>query len=148
MTPEAIVVTEFDQSPILRASERGKRRILMQFGAAVRTTARRSVRKGGAVDKSTEGQPPIGHANELYRNFILFGYEPYEVVIGSALLTGTRGQIAPEKIEYGGTETIWIGKGRMRRRVTAQYGPRPAMRLAFNRIVERTLPKIIENSVY
>jgi len=137
----------FDGKPIMSAAEQAQRKILIQFGAYVRTVARRSIKKGGPRDKSPEGAPPVGHGNQLYANFIAFGYEPHEVAIGSQLLGGTLGDVAPEKIEYGGKEAIVVGKGRMRRRIVAQFGPRPAMRLAFDVAVKKLLPKLIENSI-
>jgi DNA polymerase-3 subunit epsilon len=100
--------SNFDEKKILTPAEKAERKILMGFGGYVRSVARRSIKKGGPFDKSYDGQSPVGHANELYRNFIAFGYDEkrHEVSIGSALLTGTRGDIAPEKIEYGGTEVF------------------------------------------
>lgn len=141
--------SSFDEKKILTPAEKAERKILMGFGGYVRAVATRSIKKGGPSDKSFDGQPPVGHANELYRNFIFFGYEEkqHEVSIGSALLTGTRGDIAPEKIEYGGTERVIVGNGKRRRMIVARYAPRPAMRLAYEAAVKKFLPQLIENSI-
>lgn len=137
----------FDGSEILAAGERAERKILFGMGAGIRTAARRMIKKGGPNDRSTKDMPPVGHANELYRNFIAFGYEPHEVAIGSQLISGVRGDVAPEKIEYGGREVVTIGKGPMMRRVVMQFAPRPAMRLAMDEVIKKLLPKLIAKSV-
>lgn len=139
----------FDGKPILSAAERAERKLLMQFGAYVLRTAKRSIKKGGPKQTSAPGEPPIGHGQELYANFIAFAHDPtrHEVVIGSALLSGTLGDVAPEKIEYGGTEAIVVGKWPLRRRKVVHYLPRPAMRLAYDVAVKKFLPQLIENSI-
>lgn len=141
--------SNFDEQKILTPAEKAERKILMGFGGYVRAVARRSIKKGGPFDRSYDGQPPVGHANELYRNFLAFGYDEkrHEVSIGSALLTGTRGDVAPEKIEYGGTERVIVGNGKTRRAIVARYTPRPAMRLAYEAAVKKFLPQLIENSI-
>lgn len=141
--------SNFDEKKILTPAEKAERKILMGFGGYVRSVARRSIKKGGPFDKSYDGQSPVGHANELYRNFIAFGYDEkrHEVSNAEPMLTGTRGDIAPEKIEYGGTERIIVGNGARRRMIVARYAPRPAMRLAYEAAVKKFLPQLIENSI-
>lgn len=141
------IETTFDGSEIKAAGAEAERKILIRMGAGIRTIARRSIKKGNPSSRSDEGTPPVGHGPELYANFIAFGYEPHEVAIGSQLLSGTMGDVAPEKIEYGGKEVIVVGKGPMRRRIVAQFGPRPAMRLAMDVAIKKLLPKVIANSV-
>lgn len=138
-----------DGKPILSAADRAEQKLLMQFGAYVMRTAKRSIKKGGPKQTSTPGEPPVGHGQELYANFIAFAHDPsrHEVVIGSQLLSGTLGDVAPEKIEYGGTEAIIVGKWPFRKRKVVNYLPRPAMRLAYDVAVKKFLPKLIENSI-
>ncbi len=139
----------FDGKPILSAAERAERKLLMQFGAYVMRTAKRSIKKGGPKETSVPGEPPVGHGQELYANFIAFAHDParHEVVIGSALLSGTLGDVAPEKIEYGGIEAIIVGKWPLRRRKVVHYLPRPAMRLAYDVAVKKFLPTLIKHSI-
>lgn len=134
---------------ILSAADRAEKKLLMQFGAYVMRTAKRSIKKGGRKQTSAPGEPPVGHGRERYANYIAFAHDParHEVVIGSQLLSGTLGDVAPEKIEYGGTEAIIVGKWPLRRRKVVHYLPRPAMRLAYDVAVKKFLPKLIENSI-
>jgi hypothetical protein len=138
-----------DGKAILSAADRAEQKLLMQFGAYVMRTAKRSIKKGGRGETSSPGEPPVGHGMEFYANFIAFAHDPakHEVVIGSQLLSGTLGDVAPEKIEYGGTEAIIVGKWPFRKRKVVNYLPRPAMRLAYDVAVKKFLPKLIENSI-
>jgi hypothetical protein len=140
---------KFDASPILSAADRAEKKLLMQFGAYVMRTAKRSIKKGGPREKSMPGEPPVGHGSELYANFIAFAHDParHEVVIGSQLLSGTLGDVAPEKIEYGGVEALIVGKWPFRKRIVVNYEARPAMRLAYDAAVKKFLPQLIENSI-
>ncbi len=138
-----------DGKAILSAADRAEKKLLMQFGAYVMRTAKRSIKKGGRKETSAPGSPPVGHGQELYANFIAFAHDParHEVVIGSQLLSGTLGSVVPEKIEYGGPQAIIVGKWPLRRRKVVHYLPRPAMQLAYDVAVKKFLPKLIENSI-
>ena len=92
----------FDSRTVRRSVDRTTRRVLSRFGAYVRRTARRSIRK--RKRPSDPGRPPSSHTG-LLRRFIWFAYEPNKrsVVIGPARLTGDGLGEAPEALEYGGT---------------------------------------------
>ena len=59
-----------DGKAILSAADRAEQKLLMQFGAYVMRTAKRSIKKGGPKQTSKPGEPPVGHGQELYANFI------------------------------------------------------------------------------
>lgn len=120
----------FDRDKVARAVDRALRRTLSRFGAFVRTRSRSSIRTRKKV--SEPGSPPSSHTG-LLKRFIYFGYEPTTktVVIGPALLNGTRsnaGLTQPETLERGGAVTVAGPRGRPR---TATYRPRPFMMPAF-----------------
>jgi len=113
-TADIAVTGWFDPAPVHNAAERAERRILMQAGGFVRTTAGRSIRKSKKV--SAPGEPPHSHIGIL-RKLILFAYDPFSasVVVG-ALKThqkflDTAGQFVagtvPAILEDGGTIGIF-----------------------------------------
>ncbi|MCC7409172.1 MAG: hypothetical protein IT442_13985 [Phycisphaeraceae bacterium] len=92
----------FDRPAVLGAVDKTTRRVLSRFGAFVRTTAKRSIRrkKGG----SAPGSPPHSHEGSL-RRLIYFGFDPGKrsVVVGPVPFG--KGE-APSLLEHGGTTTL------------------------------------------
>ena len=117
------------------AVDKTTRRALSRFGAFVRTTARRSIRK--KKTSSEPGKPPASHTG-LLKRFIFFGYQPQSksVVIGPAKLN--KGSAAPSILEYGGKTKI---DGRK-----VNIKARPYMGSAFEK-EKQNLPKIWQQSV-
>ena len=131
----------FDRKAVTNRVGRATKRVLSRFGAYVRQTARRSIRKRKAV--SLPGQPPSSHKG-LLKRFIFFGYDPgrQSVVIGPARLAGRNRGEAPPLLEYGGTTTLKRGGKRKR----ATYKARPFMGPAFEEH-KKQLPQMWANSV-
>lgn len=133
------VKVQSNRRAMLSAAQRASARVLRRFGAYVRTTASRSIRK--KKRESQPGEPPRSVLGTLKR-FTLFDYDPAEqsVVIGAALLPGKKD--AAEVLEHGGrttrTITRWRGRARKRETVAAKYEPRPFVRPA----LEKRLPEL------
>lgn len=92
----------FDSEKVIKATSKAERKVLSKFGAFVMTTARRSMRKR---KKSSEpGQPPSAHVG-LIKKFLYFVWdaEKKSVVIGPALLNGTKSRDTLTLMEHGGT---------------------------------------------
>ena len=128
----------FDQQKVLRPKDRAVRRVLSRFGAFVRTTARRSIRR--RKRSSEPGQPPRSHTG-LLRRLIFFAYEPTSenVVIGPADLSSKRGD-APHALEEGGRSQIGPQQ-------TAYIEPRPYMGPAFKTEREKNMPDMWRDSI-
>ena len=79
-------VLMFNTKAIRNHVDRATRKVLSKFGAFVRQTAKRSIRKRKSA--SPPGSPPSSHIG-LLKRFIWFGYEPNKrsVVIGPARLS-------------------------------------------------------------
>ena len=90
----------FNSKKVLSATDKATRKVLSKFGAYVRQTARRSIRKRKKV--ADPGNPPTNRTG-LLRNFIFFSYDLLhkEVVIGPARFSGKNLGDAPENLEYG-----------------------------------------------
>jgi hypothetical protein len=150
-TVKTSVRTSWDSRAILGPAERAERKIMMGFGGYAQKVAKRSIVRGVGKDVSMPGDVPFGHGNEIYKNFIFFAYDARDhlVVIGAALVTGTRGggDAPPEKIEYGGDELVtFVVRGKTVVKLI-HYDARPAMRLAFHKAIDKFLPELIENSI-
>lgn len=94
----------FNPSNVKRAVDNGTRRVFSKFGAYVRTSARRSIRKPGKKTKvSLPGKPPRSHTGMLKR-LIFFGYDRLRrsVVIGPRKVRGISRGRAPRTLEHGG----------------------------------------------
>ncbi|MEX1016018.1 MAG: hypothetical protein WDZ31_04660, partial [Phycisphaeraceae bacterium] len=116
----------FDRKRVIDATDRATRRVLSRFGAFVRQTARRSIRR--RKRPSRPGQPPSSHVG-LLRDRIFFGYdrERQSVVIGPAPINqrspyGTT--TVPELLEEGGRVRRREPGGRTK---TLNYRARPFM---------------------
>ncbi len=85
------------------------------------------------------------------KQFIYFAADKDSVVIGPALLTGVKSKGAVEHLEHGGIEqlniTKWIKGQKTQTSVTAMYKARPTMGLAFAKMIDKKLPKLIENGI-
>lgn len=94
--------TFFDRPAVLRAVDAKTRRVLSQYGAFTRRTARRSLRKRKGA--SAPGNPPHTHEGSLKR-LIFFSYDARRrsVVIGPVPFGDGR---APSLLEHGGTTTL------------------------------------------
>lgn len=116
----------FDRDKVIRAMNATTRKFLSRFGAAVRQTARHSIRKGRR-GSSKPGRPPYSHIG-LLRTGIFFAYDRdrQSVVIGPALIRPNSS--VPRVLEYGG-----YGRrlGKNKKLVRAYWRARPYMRPAF-----------------
>ena len=117
----------FDRQAVMNAMDKATRRVLSRFGAFVRSTARRSIRK--RKRPSLPGQPPSSHQGHLKR-FLFFSYDPAarSVVIGPVKLGSKKGS-TPEVLEYGGV-SVNRRKGKTTRSVISA---RPYMGPAFKK---------------
>jgi len=122
----------FDRTSIQNKVDTATRKRLSQFGAYVRQTARRSLRK--RKRSSRPGQPPSSHTG-LLKQFILFGYDSnrQSVVIGPVALARKSSGV-PEVLEYGGKVTIQWGKTKGK---TVTIEARPYMGPAFDQELDR-----------
>jgi len=132
----------FDRDAVKKMMGERSRGFLASFGGWVRKTAQRSMRPGGKKRKhSAPGEPPRTQTGLLRKN-IFFSFDPASrsVVVGPAQLN--RGDDSPELLEHGGRATTEVFQrfriegGRLvfdpgRRRVEAQYQPRPYMQPAY-----------------
>ena len=134
----------FDRKAITRRVDKATRRVLSRFGAFVRNTARKSIRR--RKRPAEPGQPPSSHTG-LLRRFIFFGYDPapgrQSVVIGPERLTRRGRGEAPPLLEYGGSQRM---KGRKGQPVRTTYQPRPFMAPAFQKELPN-LPPLWRDSV-
>lgn len=114
----------FDRAKIKHKVDLRTRRVLSKFGAYVRRTSRRSIRKRKGT--SRPGHPPFSHVGTLKR-FIFFGYDERRrsVVIGPVIVPGKKGT-APHALEYGGRTALKRGG-------TVMVRQRPYMHPAFEK---------------
>ena len=138
----------FDRRKVIDRTDRTTRRVLSKFGAFVRQTARRSIRKRKRI--SEPGKPPSSHVGLLKRR-IFFGYDRGRdsVVVGPAPINASGGRspygdtTVPELLEEG---------GRVRRREKGgqtevlHYKARPYMGPAFEKELPG-LPAMWRNSI-
>jgi hypothetical protein len=98
----------FDRAKIKQKVDLRTRKVLSKFGAFVRQTSRRSIRKRKGTSKP--GHPPFSHVGTLKR-FIFFGYDEHRrsVEIGPVIAPGKKGT-APNALEYGERVTLSHGK--------------------------------------
>jgi len=122
----------FDRAAVRRNVDVRTRKVLSKFGAHVRQTSKRSIRKRKGT--SQPGNPPFSHTGTLKR-FIFFGYDQSRrsVVIGPVIVPGKKG-VAPSVLEYGGRINHPDG-------FRADIKARPYMGPAFKREIEN-LPNI------
>ncbi len=145
-------IAQYDANAILTPAQKARRRIIFKFFGAVRTTAKHSIKLAESkLQRSLPGYPPLSHKpNQAYKNLIFFAIEAdgSEGVAGGIPFADSKGTgKVPKIIEYGGEEDVLVGHGTNRRRKRINYKARPAMRLAYAKTVEKTLPKLIENSI-
>jgi len=117
----------FDRVKITNKADKQTMKALSKFGAYVRQTSRRSIRKRKA--SSRPGQPPSSHTGIL-KQFIFFGYDSNRrsVVIGP-VNTSRKASNIPATLEYGGTVKISHGAAKGK---TATIEARPYMGPAFD----------------
>jgi hypothetical protein len=120
-------------------------------GNQARTKVNRRMSRAGFVLSggkrvSKPGAAAFSRLGHLKRH-IYFAADKDNVVIGPALLRGLRSKGAAEVLEKGGTEQIDIGGRRKRVKVTAQYRARPTMKLAFDKVLKKHLPALLENGI-
>ncbi len=130
----------FDRKAVQDALDKGTRKVLSQFGALVRKTARWSIRKRKRA--SLPGQPPSSHTG-LLKRFLFYSYDDSRrsVVIGPAKLNA-KNTGAPEVLEYGGSTMLKIGKEKKQ----IQIASRPYMNPAFEK-TKTQLPHLWRNSI-
>ena len=127
----------FDRAKVKNKVDVRTRKVLSQFGAFVRQTSRKSIRKRKGT--SRPGRPPFSHTGVLKR-FIFFGYDSNRrsVVIGPVIAPGKIGK-APSTLEHGGKITLPSGK-------KAEIVPRPFMQPAFESEL-KNVPKLWADSI-
>lgn len=127
----------FDRAKIKQKVDVRTRKVLSKFGAYVRQTSRRSIRKRKGTSKP--GRPPFSHVGTLKR-FIFFGYDERRrsVVIGPVIVPRKTGK-APGTLEYGGRVTLpnWQ---------TAKMKARPYMHPAFEKELTK-VPNLWRDSI-
>ena len=164
----------FDAPKVVRAVDAATHRVLLKFGAFVRTAAKSSIRQaatkrnllkkiGDAKTKeekerlwleynkattSEPGKPPKSHTG-LLKQYIFFGYDTarQSVVSGPVALHG--GNRRPESLmalEYGGTSTLLLGRRRSRGSRKITVAARPFMDPALKQELPK-LPAMWANSV-
>jgi len=119
----------FDSATIKNEVDTQTRKVLSKFGAFVRQTSRRSIRRGKGSSKP--GKPPFSHTG-LLKQFIYFGFDPHRagVVIGPVVVSGKSGK-ALQALESGGMVRLPDGRD-------VEIKPRPFMGPAF----EKELPQM------
>lgn len=130
---------------VVRAGESAAEKIGKRFGAYVRTTAQRSIKRPNkSGDPSPPGQPPRAQTKTL-KSSIIFAYDPAEraVFIGARLLPGRVGKDAPEALEHGGYSTAESKGRRRRQRVEKRAFMQPALE---KRLPE--LPLLWQNAIH
>jgi hypothetical protein len=125
----------FDTDAVTRRVPEGRRKALAKAGGWLRSTARRSMRKGrltkdGKRKPSEPGQPPKTWSGQL-KNLLFFGYDlsTDSVVVGPEKFGDGK---APAVHEYGGTLVVSARYARRKRsnsqaKVRVKYKPRPTM---------------------
>ena len=131
----------FDSKTVRNKTDKATRRVLSRFGAFVRRTARRSIRK--RKKPSQPGKPPSSHLG-LLKRFIWFGYDTVRrsVVIGPVRLSQKGCGEAPSALEHGGIVTMQSGDEKTQARIR----PRPFMGPALEKEQDQ-LPALWRDSV-
>jgi len=121
----------FDTKTVRAKTDRATRRVLSRFGAFVRQTARRSIRK--RKKSSQPGRPPSSHTG-LLKKFIWFGYDVVRrsVVIGPVRLSQKGRGEAPSALEHGGL-VMMRPRRREGKETRTRIRPRPFMGPAMDR---------------
>ena len=134
----------FDTKTVRSKTDKATRRVLSKFGAFVRQTAKRSIRKRKKT--SEPGKPPSSHTG-LLKKFIYFGFDVVRrsVVIGPVRLTRKGRGEAPSVLEYGGTVTM-RSRRRAGKKRRAHIRPRPFMGPAMEK-EKQQLPALWRDSV-
>lgn len=129
----------FDQPAVKNMLTRRQHYVLKRYGAFVRLTARRSMRK--KKGPSLAGEPPHAHPEhsgaslrDSKRGGIVYGWDAMRqsAVVGPLRAEGSRAaaQTTPELLEYAGLVHRSDGK-------TARYPARPYMRPAHGRGLDK-----------
>jgi len=126
----------FDTKAVRAKTNKATRRVLSRFGAFVRQTARRSIRRRKKA--SQPGRPPSSHRG-LLKKFIWFGYDVVRrsVVIGPVRLSQKGRGEAPSALEHGGIVMMQSPR-RRGKKTRARIRPRPFMGPA----IEKEKPKL------
>jgi len=131
----------FDRPAVKNYLDRRSRHVLRRYGAFVRMTARRSMRK--RKGPSLAGQPPHAHPGhggfslrDSRRGGIVYGLDSMRAstVVGPLAVAKakgtTAGETVPEVLEYGGVV-------RRQKAELAHYPPRPFMRPAHAKALDK-----------
>lgn len=166
----------FNEKAILTPAEKAQEKLLKEFGAYTRTVAKNSMidmnvgrdakkikkrdrklkkqgfevrtHEGFTEKVSKPGSPAFSKVGYVKQHiYFAADAKAKEVVIGPAKLSGVKSDRAVEVLEHGGVEQIFIGGPRQRISVTANYKARPTMHLAFEKALEKKLPKLIEGGI-
>jgi len=128
----------FGRAAVKNMMDRRSRHVLQRYGAFVRMTARRSMRK--RKGPSLAGQPPHAHKQSSFslrdskRGGIVYGYDSMResTVVGPLAKAkgSTAVQTVPETLEYGGLVCRPDAE-------LAHYPPRPFMRPAHAKALDK-----------
>ena len=133
----------FDGRPIKNDIDKKAKKGLSHFGAVVRLTAKRSIRKSTKFkNRSRPGEPPKSHVGTLKKH-IYYSWDAAarSVVVGPALFQPATG--APEVLEYGGVTQMYVARGK-KKNVTVRKRPFMAPAMAKH---QKNLPAYIAGSV-
>ncbi len=135
----------FDRAAVRNKTDKATRRVLSKFGAFVRQTAKRSIRKRKKA--SRPGQPPSSHIG-LLKRFIFFGFDTVRrsVVIGPVRLTQKGRGEAPSALEHGGFVLMRRSRRGRKKKTRARIRPRPFMGPAMEK-EKHQLPALWRDSV-
>ena len=137
----------FDPKKFDKPVKNGIRKILSGFGAYTRSIAKNSIKTGADGQHSEPGATPIGHTGKTrYKDFIFYFFDPNteEVIVGAVILPRKDRTIVPGALERGGETEIYLRGGKTK---TVTMEARPHMLPAYEKAVEKLLPKLIENSI-
>lgn len=128
----------FDRQKVIKATDKGIKRVLMRLGSFVRTTARQSMKKATKRTKgkkprkkkaaigplSPAGQPPRSH-KDLIRKFLVYAWDDTtkSVVIGPRKLGGVVDDNELSALEYGGISSRVDPKTRKKSRISVKAHP-------------------------
>src|SRR3990167_2315809 len=133
----------FDPKKFDKPVKNGIRRILSQFGGYVRTVAKNSIKTGSDDHHSSPGQAPVGHPGKTrYKDFIFYFFDGQaeDAIIGAVILPRKDRTKVPGVLEQGGETEIYLRGGKTK---TVSMEARPHMLPAYEKAVEKMLPKLI-----
>jgi hypothetical protein len=148
---------KWNSKAILTPAEKFQVKLLKEAGAYTRMIQRNSIKRAAnRKDRSQPGQPPKHHGTPLlggdgYKGTIFYDVDvrKKEMVCGAVLLQGTsaNGQAVPGALEHGGVLLVLTGRRFARRKVAVDYRARPSAVPAFQKMIDKKLPRLIEGGI-